>query len=305
LAKVITYDVSGVEESGGGTGVKVRPGVKVAKIETCEQRTENAQGGPANDIKVGLNFGPDFDWGFTYVGLGPASDWKLAEFIRACGLPPKGKFDPEKQRGKFIRVKVNPGTYEGAYSPDMGRLMKAQPGDEKKWPGINGKAELAEDEPDDAEPDNEADDTTEDAVEKTYEDPDFVPSRENDPEIGSYDDWEDADLESEVNDRGLTLAGGRGKKRDKFIAALRAEDEEVNGATPDDEPEPEEEPETDAASDDEDEYDTWDLEKLKEEWEARSLGDIPNFRGKGASDRIKAALVEGLKSDDEENPFEG
>jgi hypothetical protein len=208
LAKVITYDVSGVEESGGGTGVKVRPGVKVAKIETCEQRTENAQGGPANDIKVGLNFGPDFDWGFTYVGLGPASDWKLAEFIRACGLPPKGKFDPEKQRGKFIRVKVNPGTYEGAYSPDMGRLMKAQPGDEKKWPGINGKAELAEDEPDDAEPDNEADDTTEDAVEKTYEDPDFVPSRENDPEIGSYDDWEDADLESEVG-----AGGGAGDRR--------------------------------------------------------------------------------------------
>src|SRR5262252_4062800 len=141
MAKLIKYDVSGVEEaSGGGTGVKVRPGVHVAKVERCLQREEKRDGTPANDIEVALNFGDEYDWGFTYIGLSDAADWKLAEFIRAMGLKEKGQFDPDKMVGKFLRVKVNSGTYEGEYSPDMGRLMKIQPGDIEAWQSGNGTA---------------------------------------------------------------------------------------------------------------------------------------------------------------------
>jgi len=43
---------------------------------------------------------------------------------------------------------------------------------------------------------------------------------------------------------------------------------------------------------------------LKEEWEGRDMGDLPSFRGKNAADRVKAAIIEALRADDEENPFE-
>src|SRR5881392_807045 len=103
MAKLVEYDVTKVEEAQGGTGVKVRPGVRVARIERCQRREEKRDGTPANDIEVALNFGEEFDCGFTYIGLSEAADWKLAEFIRALGLKEKGKLDPDKMVGKFIR----------------------------------------------------------------------------------------------------------------------------------------------------------------------------------------------------------
>lgn len=292
MAKLIEYDVTGVEESsGGGTGVKAKPGVHVAKIAKCVQREEKRDGTPANDIEVALNVGEEYDWVFTYIGLSESADWKLAEFIRAVGLKDKGKLDPDKIVGKLIRVKLNSGSYDGEYRPEAGRLMPAQKGDDKlfgekvsEMSSQNGD----DDGPDDEEPNVDAD------GDKIYADPDFVPSREGDDDVGTYDEWDEADLLAEVEDRGLTLAGGRGKKKDKAIAALRDEDNEVAGAND----EPEDEPEAG------DEYDDWDLDQLKEEWESRDMGDTPSFRGKNAADRVKAALIEGLRADDEENPFD-
>lgn len=293
MAKLIEYDVTGVEESsGGGTGVKAKPGVYVAKIAKCSFRAEKRDGTPANDIEVALNVGDEYDWVFTYIGLSEAADWKLAEFIRALGLKEKGKLDPDKIVGKLIRVKLNSGSYEGDYRPDAGRLMKAQPGDEFG----SGASEPAEQPEPDDEPDDDNDEPT---GEKTYADPDFVPSREGDEDVGSYEDWADEDLIAECEDRGLTLAGGRGKKRDKAIAALRDEDAEVAGT--DEEPEDEAAKVSDEPSD---EYDDWDIDQLKEEWEARDMGDLPAVRGRNAADRLKAAMVEALREDDNENPFD-
>lgn len=289
MAKLLEYDVTGVEESGGGTGVKCPPGLKVAKIMIAEVREKKADGTPANDIRLALAVGEEYDWLFTYIGLGPESDWKLAEFIRSLGLKDKGKVNLEKvvKDGTLIRVKVNAGEYQGEYSPQAGKLYPADPEDEygssasELSQSTNGAAAATEDEP-------EASTYTEG----------FEASRESDPEVGSYDDWEDADLEAEVSDRGLTIPGGRGAKRDKYITALRTEDAEMEGGGADPE-------EPAVSSGDGDDYDSWELDQLKTEYESRNFDDpMPAFRGSGAVDRIKAAIVEALREDDAANPFE-
>lgn len=205
MAKLIGYDVSGVEEGGGGE--QPQPGVYPAEIVEVVQRTENAQGGPANDLKVTLKLGGDYSYVYTYIGLGEAAAWKLAEFTRALDLPEKGKFDPEKLKGKMIRVKINAGSYGDDYKGEAGRLMKTQDGDELAATGSSPASGggVTPDEPDDAGSSDG-----------------FTPTREDD---GPYDDWSDEDLLAEVEDRGLVLPGGRGAKKDKAITALRADDE--------------------------------------------------------------------------------
>ena len=304
MAKLIPYDVTGVEESGGGTGVKAPPKVYVAEIMRCSHRTQKKDGSPANDLEIALNVGAAYDWLFTYVGLSEAADWKLAEFVRAVGLKDKGRLDPEKMVGKIIRVKVNPGEYGGSYSPDVGRLMKAQPNDKVDNAVSEISSQTASDEPEEDESDTEDDVpfVTDADGDKVYSDPSFEPSREGDEGVGSYDDWADDDLAAECSDRDITLPGGRGNKRDKMIKALRAEDAEVSGADDDDEPLPDDE--AAAAAEEGDDYDEWDLDRLKGEWEERQMGDLPAIRGRNAADRIKTAIIEELRKDDAENPFE-
>lgn len=297
MAKLIEYNVEGVEESSGGTGVKAPPKLYVGKIMLCEKRDVKADGQPANDIRLGISVGEEFDWLFTYIGLGPESDWKLAEFVRALGLKDKGKINPEKivKDGTLIRVKVNPGEYLGEYSPQAGRLMKAQPGDEwgsgaSELSSSNGAAPVAE--------------------EATGDEPLRWRENEPDPEnpdtiVTSYDEWSDDDLEAEVTDRELTIPGGRGSKTTKLIAALRADDlewAEGGGASVDPANGQSESGTTDGTADD---YDDWELDRLKTEWDARQLGDLPVVRGSGAADRLRVAIVEALRTDDAENPFEG
>lgn len=291
MAKLVPYDVEGVEEGGGGTGVKVKPGVHVAEIVRCQKRDQKKSGDPANDIEVALSFGDEFDWAFTYIGLSKAADWKLAEFVRALGLKEKGNLDPDKMVGKLMRVKVNSGSYEGEYAPDVGRLMPAQKGDK-----VGEKASELSSTPSgpDMEPEEEGD--GDGATEPADG---FVPSRESDPDIGSYDEWTDDDLVAEADDRGVALAGGRGKKRDKAIAALRADDEAADGDGGDGGGGDDDTPAAEG-----DEYDDMDLDALKAEWDAREMGDHPNIKGRNAADRLKAAIIEALREDDTANPFE-
>lgn len=317
LAKLIEYNVEGVEEGGGGTGVKAPPGVYVARIALCEDRrgSAKADGEPANDIRVGLDLGPEYDWGFTYIGLGPESDWKLAEFVRALGLKDKGKINPDKIVADkvLIRVKMNPDSYEGGVSSKPGRLMKKQPEDTK--PGRVGTISPSSTTPTNGDQPNETPAEPE-TTGKVYANPDFIPFREggpdpsqpDDPEavVGAYEDWPDDDLFAECEDRGITLPGGRGSKRDKAIVALRAEDAEVLGSSYD-ETEPEAEGAAEpaaAATNGTDDYDDWDLAALTKEWSDRELGDLPSIRGSNAEARMIKALVEGIREDDKSNPFE-
>jgi hypothetical protein len=292
VAKLIEYDVTDVEESSGGTGVKVPIGLRVGEIRLCEQRSAKTDGTPANDIRVGINMGSDYDWLFTYVGLGPESDWKLAEFVRAMGLKDKGKMDTDKMIGKLLRVKVNPGEYGGEYSPVAGRLFPAQRGDEV---GSVSMSSQAAEEAGMLSHDGSADGEVQESEGTGTEG--FVPSRESDPEVGSYDDWAEDDLLAEVEDRGLTLPGGRGAKLDKAIKALRADDivtEEVDG-----------EPEASANGDSADDYEEWEIEKLIAEYKDRQFEDeLPAFRGRNAKERQKEAIVTALREDDEASPFE-
>jgi hypothetical protein len=289
VAKLITYDVSNVEEQEGSTGVKVKPGVKVAKIMVCEQRTQKTDGSPANDIRLGMSVGPEYDWVWTYIGLGEASDWKLKEFIKAVGLKDKGKMDPDKMKGKILRVKINSGEYDGEYSPRVGKLFPAQPGDE-----VGGVSEMSTNGA--SGPDE--DDLNEPAVGEAEE---FVPTREDpdDEEVGTYDEWDEVDLLGEVEDRGLTMPGGRGTKKVKAIKALRADDEAAS-----EEPEEEEESDDDDTPDTDD-YETWTVEDLTTEWGEREMGDLPNIRGRNREERLKTAIIEQLRKDDTDNPFEG
>lgn len=296
MAKLVPYDNTGVEESSGGTGVKVKPGVHIARIAKCTLREQNKAGDPANDIELALDVGEEFDWVFSYVGLSDAAKWKMAEFTRALGLKENGKFDPDKMVGKFIRVKINPDTYDGQYAPRAGRFMKAQPGDEETFAEGGSNVSETSSQNGDGGPEAEAEpeDNKDADGDPVYSDPDFTASREGEEDVGSYDDWADEDLLGEAEDRGLTLPGGRGSKRDKAIKALRAEDAEVSGASEGDEPE--------AGA--EDDYDEWELDALKKEWEDRELGEMPKVRGSGAQDRLKAKLIEALREDDETNPFD-
>lgn len=290
MAKVIKYDVSGVEESGGGV-VQPKAGVYPAKIVICRQRDTRADGSPANDIEVALNLGGDYAWVYTYIGLSEAADWKLAEFTRAVGLKDKGSFDPDKIIGKMIKVKINPDSYEGDYRARAGRLMKAARGDKLAEVSADG------DEPDADEPEEAEDDERDSGQNVTGE---FEATREDpeDDDVGSYDDWADEDLAAEVEDRGLTVAGGRGKKRDKQIKALRLDDAEAEEG--DGEDEAEDEKEAEATGDD---YDEWSADELVAEVTERELGVPRKPRGSGAEDRFKAKLIELLRNDDNENPF--
>jgi hypothetical protein len=284
MAKLIEYDVSNVESTGGGTE-QPKPAVYPAVIRICEQRDTKADGSPANDLRVALDLGGDYAWLFTYIGLGEASEWKLQEFISALGLKAKGKLDPDKMVGKMIRVKVNPDTYEGAYTARAGRLMKAIKGDVLPEAG-----EVSEDgagPEDEAEPEAEA-----------SGDEEFIPSREGE-DHGSYEEWDDADLEAEVEDRELTVVGGRGKKRDKWIKTLR-DDDSAEASEPGDDDHEEEETSAEGADD----YDEWEAAELEAEFKDRELELPKKPRGSGAADRYKEALITKLREDNDANPFE-
>lgn len=294
MAKVVKYDVTNVEATGGGSE-QPKPGVYPAKIAICRQRETKADGSPANDIEVAFNLGGDYAFVFTYIGLSDASDWKLKEFVDALGLKGKGQFDPDKLIGKMIRVKINPDSYDGEYRGRAGRLMKAQKGDK-----LAEASEGVDDEDADADGDVDEDTAAEAKADvDSTGDHEFTATREDpeDDEVGSYDDWADEDLAAEVEDRGLTVPGGRGSKRTKHIAALRADD--TSSMDDDEETEPEAEEEGEA----EDDYDTWSVDELIAEGTERELALPRKPRGSGAEERYKEALVKLLRKDDGANPF--
>jgi hypothetical protein len=108
----------------------------------------------------------------------------------------------------------------------------------------------------------------------------YDPARETDE--NPYDDWPVEDLEGEVSDRGLTAPGGRGKKEDKLMAALRADDEAAGGGVS-----------QTAAADD---YDEQDLEDLTDTLRQRQL-EIPKGRV------TKEKVIEILRGDDAGEAF--
>lgn len=281
----ITYNVEDAEPFGEGGG-QPKAGVYDAEIVRATHRTEKKDGSPANDIEVVLQCeGEDdennaYGWVFTYIGLNDSSAGRLREFTNAVGLKAKGGFTTDAENnipvlaGKKLKVKINPDQYDGEYRARVGRLMKLSE-------STNG------DDAPDADADAEPEDDT-DTKASSNGASGFEPSREGD-EFGSYDEWEDKDLEDEVEDRGLTVGGGRGKKRDKLIKALRDDDAEAEGGD-----------DADASGDegDGDNYDEWEPKLLMEEIKDRDLTEhLPKGR------RGKSTLIEILRKDDKDEPF--
>lgn len=287
----VTYNNEGIEEGGGGGSVQPKPGVYVAKIVRAEVRTEKSDGSPANDLHLVFDIGSNYVWLHSYVGLGAGSEWKLAELTRALGLREKGSFDSDTLKGKIIKIKVNPDTYEGNYQGKAGRFMKANKSDKilpHEDDPVAGGSDA--DDADDTDTDADTGDEREfwDGASREIDE-----NGEPDEEVGSYDDWSDEDLEAEVNDRGCDdlMPGGRGKKRDKHIKALRAEDELFYAGDDqgDDSDDDGEEPE--------DDYDNMSLEDLIAEAKSREI-TLPRGR------KTEQQVIDLLREDDGTDPFE-
>lgn len=247
----LTYDVSDVEESGGGEIPK--PGTYTAKIIEAEHRTEKADGSPANDIKLTLSVGEEYRFLYTYIGLSKSSAWKLKELTTALGLKDKGQIDTDKLKGKVISIQVKADTYDGDPTAKVGKLFKAKDG--AKVGGGSSKPAAADDDGPDDEPEGD------------------------EPEAGEdYSEWSLEDLQAEHEERGLDAIKGR-KTKEKYIEALEADDEAKSDEPEDDESEGDH----DGAEDD---YDEWSQDELVAELEEREL----KVEGRKTKEKLIAAL---------------
>lgn len=272
----IKYNVKGVDR-GGKDFEQPQPGLYEMEIMEATPRTE----GGKNDIELVLEVTKNNDafvgsrvW--TYVGLGEASQWKLAELTDALGLPEQGTLDTDKLKGKKLKVKINSDSYNNEYRARAGRFAP-----------LSATAE------EDGDPDPE--------------DPDAEPSGEDEPilierndvELSTdpeyYGDWTDEDLKEEIDNQKLDVKGRFSRKKviEALVEVVRAE-AGGGGGDGNDDPEP-------AAGEDGDEYDdadTWSDKDLAAEYKKRGLDTI-----KGKKDRAK--VIAALREDDanEDDPF--
>lgn len=273
----IKYDVKGVDP--GGDRELPKPGVYRCKVISC---VDAKPSGKDRRLEVQYQITDGDHKGFVlydYINLeSEAARWKLAQFIKACGLPASGTLDPDEVigTGLSVRVKIQPETDQYAASARPATLLPLD-GDEKE--------DLDADD-DDTEPDDDDDD-----------DDDSTYTQEELEELSNSDLKEVAgELEVEVPAK-LTA-----KAKEKLIAAiLEAQSED------DDEDE-------DGGGDDEEEY-TWDdlsgmdRDELVELIEENEL-DVETTTGKGKKkkdvdeDDLRTAIAEELEievPDDEDD----
>jgi len=285
MAKV-KYNVKGVER-GGKDFEQPQPGLYEMEIKEATLRNTDGK----NDIELVLEVtdaNNDFVGSrvWTYVNLGETSQWKLAEFTDALGLPETGTLDTAKVIGKKMKVKINADSWNNEYRARAGRFS-----------------------PLNAEADDEVDDDDDpDAVagsggggkkggkkKEAAPDPDEpIVIERNDVELSSdpeyYSDWSDQDVFDEIENQDLSL-GRKKKTRDNVIAALVALVEEEGGT------EPEAEADGDDNYDDEDE---WSDKDIAAEVKKRGL-EVSGKRNRATF--IKALRADDAAGDDDDDPF--
>lgn len=272
----IKYNVKGVER-GGGNYEQPKPGLYEMEIKEANHRDADGK----NDIELVLEVtkgNNDFVGArvWTYVGLGEASQWKLAELTDALGLPESGTLDTTKLLGKKMKVKINADSWNDQYRARAGRFAPLE-------------AEATDDDAA-ADPDADADDPDAGGDEPiTIELNDVELS--NDPDY--YDDWSDDDLKEEIENQSLDVKGRFSRK--KVVEALVALVNENGGGGNDGD-----DPDAAAGNDDGDEYDdtdVWTDKALAEEYKKRGLDTI-----EGKKNRQK--VIEALRADDaNDDPF--
>jgi|SRR5215472_1565609 len=323
---VIKYDVSNVESGGGGE--QPQPGLYAGKIRTMVPRTEKANGDPVRDLEVTVDVGEEYAPLWTYIKLPDDANynetshgWKLRELTDALKLPAKGQFDPAKQVGKKVNVKVVADTdQEGGYRGRVKNLFA--PG--KVEEDGEGMPEGGDDEPLTAEELAEwsVDDLKEEMKEQGIDVPrgrfnrdkaiaaimeaqggdEAEPEAEAstngggldlDPELledlrtdaSFYDDWADDDIKAYVEDLGITGNISGRKTKAKYIEAIVALAESaadvVNGAG------------QDSGDGEGDDYEEWTLEELTDEIATRNEQDAEiKITGRKTKDKLVAALRE-------------
>jgi hypothetical protein len=291
MAKVkagIPYDVTHVETR---SGEHAKPGTYTVEITEAEQREEKADGSPANDIRLRLDFvddGDDYMPLFTYVGLSGASEWKLKELVKAVGLPEKGSLQTSKLEGKKIRVKVVADQYEGNYTARAGNLLPLKGSENGASATASADEETYEDwsledlkaEADERGLEVKGRVTEAKLIDALLEDD---ASQDGGAEAGvetedDYDDWSLDDLKAEAEEKGIMGNITGRKTKEKIIEALRSISDEAEVVEP------------------EDDYDDWETAELKEEVVDRKL-ELP--KGRLSKDKLIAMLRE----DDGTDPF--
>lgn len=276
----IKYNVKGVDR--GGNFEQPQPGLYEMEIKEANHRANDGK----NDVELVLEVTKANDkysgsrvW--TYVNLGESSQWKLAEFTDALGLPETGTLDTDKLKGKKLKVKINSDSYNNEYRARVGRFAPLS---------ANGEVEEVEAEKDD--PDADAENTGGDDEHHVLELNDVELS--TDPDY--YTDWSDQDVFDEIENQDLKLTGKKAKSRDAVIAALIEKVREEHDGPGAGEAEEDEE----NAGDEYDDADTWDDKALAAEYKKRGLTSIT---GKKNRANVIAALREDDAAANDDDPF--
>jgi hypothetical protein len=318
VSPAIKYDVSDVESGGGGE--QPQPALYKGKIQSVTHRTKNVRGEPVNDLEVVVDVGDEFARLWTYIQLdNPATKWKLREFTDAMGLPSKGGLDPAKLKGKAVTVKVAADTdLDGNYRGRVKNLFK--PGSVPDEDAEGDETPSGEEEPltEDELHDWSNDDLKEElearglklsgrfssakAIEAILEDqgePEEAEAEESDgngaaadidPELlaelkndaSYYEDWEDDDIKSYIDDLGISGNLTGRKTRAKMIDHIVGYAAQVNGGSA-------------AATATEDDYDEWGDDDLKDEINTRlEQGAEIKISGR----RTKEKMIAALRADD-------
>ena len=271
-----------IKDPEGGAFKQPTPGLYTAKVHKIVEETSKA----GNDmltvsLKITNRRGPQKEFKGTvvrsWVALTEAAEFKLVEFLKACGVKVKKgdiSFDTDKLIGTEVQIKIEGGTYNGDYSASVARIIPISEDVEDEDDGEEDDDDAADD--DDLEEGDEEEEDDDDPEDEADEE------EEDDEEI-DLDDLNLKELRALASERKVKLrkedkAGAiRKKLRAAEAAAAEAEEEEEDG--------------------DGDDYNDWSLADLREEAEARGL----EFSEKARKPKLVKLLVE----DDEENedPF--
>lgn len=294
----IKYDVTGVESKGDRPVPK--PGVYRCKIISCvDAKPENKD--RRLEVQYEILEGDSKGYRlYDYIVFSEASEWKLAQFIRACGLPDKGALDPDKLVGVAINVRTRVENSEQYGTSAKPASLMPLDGDD------DDDEDLSEDEEDtDVDDGDEEESEDEDEDDESEDDDESEEDEEDEDEDWTEDELKELDTaalkEEAFNATDDEDNPGFGLDKKKFLK--KKGDKKVL-----DKPkvikailEAQEAKQADDEADDEDEkaeaedYSKWSEKKLKAELKEREI------KLKGAYSKSKA--VKALKADDEEDPF--